>query len=98
MNIEAISNAINKLNLEQAREVNRLICQRIKHLHAETDRKAAAKFKVGDLVDFVSDKLGRKVRIRIERINAVSLSGREVDGLKRPWRVSAHLCRLVGAA
>lgn len=97
MNVAAIGTALQKMDLNNLRELNRLVVEQIRERHREVDRKAAAKFKVGDLVEFTSDKHHRRVRIRIERINAVSLSGREIDGAKMPWRVSAHLCRLVGA-
>jgi hypothetical protein len=103
MSPAALSVVFAKLNLEQLREVNRLACARINELHRVKAHEALRKFAVGDLVEFTSDKLARKVRMRVDRINGKSLSGLEVgaglpsDRIGGKWRASPHLCRLVGS-
>ena len=97
MDMVVMQRAINMMTLDQLREVNRRVCNAINEHHAQIQRRAAAKFKVGDLVEFTSEKLGRRIRLRIERINLKSLSGTEFNDPTRTWRVSPNLCRLVGA-
>lgn len=93
----ALATALNKMNLEQLRDVNRLVVNQIRYLHAKREAAAIAKFKVGDLIEFVDNRVGRKIRAQVDRINAKSLGCHEVDGSRMPWRVSPNLCRLVGA-
>ena len=85
------------MTLEQLREANRTLVGEINQRHAAAAAKAAARFRIGDLIEFVDDRRGRKVRARVERINTKSLSCKEVDGVHTPWRVSPNLCRLVGS-
>lgn len=97
MDYVALSGAFNKMSLEQLREINRMVVTRINHLHTQRDMQAISKFRVGDLIEFVDNKRARKVQARIDRINTKSISCHELTGVKTPWRVSPHLCRLVGA-
>jgi hypothetical protein len=85
------------MGLEDLRRVNKYLVAEINARHRAVAEKAASKFRLGDLIEFVDDKRGRKVTARIERINQKSISCRELEGLKQPWRVSAHFCRLVGS-
>ena len=88
---------ISTMGLPDLQELNRHTVHRIRQLHAARAVAAAAKFKIGDLVEFVDNRRGQKVRIRISRINTKTLSGNEVDGIQVPWRVPPTMCRLVGA-
>ena len=97
MDYTALATTLNRMNLEQLREVNRLVVNQINHLHRQSDARALTRFKVGDLIEFTSDKHARKVRARVERINQKSLSCAEVDGLRMQWRVSPNMCRLLGS-
>lgn len=97
MDYAALSTVFNKMSLEQLREVNRLVVNQINYLHRQRDVLAASKFKVGDLIEFVDNKRARKVQARIDRINTKSLSCHEITGIQMPWRVSPHLCRLIGS-
>ncbi len=97
MDYTALASSLNKMNLEQLREVNRLVVNQINHIHRQRTAAAVAKFKVGDLIEFVDDRRGRKVRARVDRINQKTLGCHELDGIQMPWRVSPNLCRLVGA-
>ena len=87
---------LNKMTLAELREFNRKAVGRIRLLTTQASM-AAAKFKVGDLVEFVDDRRGVKVKARVDRINTKSLSCHEITGLQIPWRVAPTLCRLVGA-
>lgn len=97
MDYTELASTLNRMSLEQLREVNRLVCNQINHLHRQSEAKALTRFKVGDLIEFTSDKLHRKVQARVERINQKSLSCHETDGMRMQWRVSPNMCRLVGA-
>ena len=97
MDYSALATTLNRMNLEQLREVNRLVVNQINHLHRQNAAKALTRFKVGDLIEFTCDRQHRKIRARVERINQKSLSCHEVDGLRMQWRVSPNMCRLVGA-
>ncbi len=85
------------MNLEQLRTANRTLVGEINQRHAVTAAKAMERFRIGDLIEFVDDKRGRKVTARVGRINQKSISCREIDGLQIPWRVAPSMCRLVGA-
>lgn len=95
--MDALPALFARMNLEQLRSVNRQLVGEINHRHAQASAKAAARFKIGDLIEFTDDRRGRKVRATVERINAKSLSVREFHPPNMPWRVSPNLCRLVGA-
>lgn len=97
MDTTAIRAAVGKMNLEQLREVNRIVVGAINGHHAARAQAAAARFKIGDLIEFTDDKRHRKVRARVNRINQKTLGCTEVDGLRMNWRVSPNLARLVGA-
>lgn len=88
---------LDKMTLAELREFNRKVVGRIRLLNTQASMAAAAKFKVGDLVEFVDDRRGVKVKARVDRINTKSLSCHEITGLQIPWRVAPTLCRLVGA-
>lgn len=96
MDMLALATAFNKMNLDDLREVNRLVVNQIRYLHAKRDATVIAKFRVGDLIEFVDERGRRKVRAQVERINTKSLGCREIEGARMPWRVSPSLCRLVG--
>lgn len=97
MDYTALATAFNKMNLEQLREVNRLVVNQINHLHRQRAAVAASKFRVGDLIEFVDNKGARKVQARVERVNQKTLSCNEIAGLQIQWRVPFSMCRLVGA-
>ena len=104
MDITAVGGILDKCNLTQLQDLNRLVIRRINDEHRKRQARLLEKFKVGDLVEFTSDKENRVIRLKVERINAKTLSGTEVmgkDGLMRdvgrPWRVSPSLCRLLGS-
>lgn len=97
MDYTALATAFNKMNLEQLREVNRLVVNQINHLHRQREAKAASKFKVGDLIEFVDSRCACKVQARIERINQRTISCQEVGELRLTWRVPISACRLIGA-
>ncbi len=88
---------LNKMTLAELREFNRKVVGRIRLLNTQASMAAASKFKVGDLVEFVDDRRGVKVKARVDRINTKSLICYEITGLQIPWRVAPTLCRLVGA-
>jgi hypothetical protein len=97
MDYAAIAATFNKMNLEQLREVNRLVVNQINHLHRQRAATALTRFRVGDLIEFVDDKRGRKVQARVTKLNQKTLNCHEISGLQMPWRVSPAMCRLVGA-
>ena len=88
---------LDKMTLAELRELNRKVVGRIRLLNTQASMAAAAKFKVGDLVEFIDDKRGVKVKARVDRINTKSLSCHEITGFKIPWLVAPTLCKLVGA-
>lgn len=97
MDYTALATTFNNMSLEELREVNRLVINQINHLHRQRNTKALARFMVGDLVEFTSEKSLRQVRARVERINQKNLTLREIEGAPVFWRVRPNMCRLVGA-
>lgn len=87
---------VSRMSLTELQELNRKVVSRIRVIHADRDRAALARFKVGDLVEFVDEAARKKVRARVSRINAKSLVCNELGGLQIPWRVPPASCRLVG--
>lgn len=94
--LELILRGIKVLDDAQLRQLNSEVVQMIRANHARKMQTAARQFYVGDLVEFV-DKNGAKHRMRIERINAKTMSVKGVDNPRLQGRVSPTLCRLVGA-
>lgn len=97
MDYTALATTFNNMSLEELREVNRLVINQINHLHRQRDTKALARFMVGDLVEFTSEKSLRRVRARVDRINQKTLTLKEIEGAPVFWRVPPSMCRLVGA-
>lgn len=97
MDYAALAVILRKMTLEQLRDVNRMTCNQINHLHNERQANLMTRFRIGDLIEFVDEKNRRTVRARIDRLNAKSIGCTEVGDLRRPWRVSPSFCRLVGA-
>lgn len=95
MDYTALASEFNKMTLEQLREVNRMVVNQINFLHRRRKAKAASRFKVGDLVEFVDAKGARKVQARVEWVNHHSITTVEIDGLR--WCVPFSSCRLIGA-
>jgi hypothetical protein len=97
MNLAPLAASMDKMTIEDLRALNRLTVSKINERNEQSARVSMAKFYVGDLVDFTNSRDGGVVRLRVERLNTKTLTGKELDGARRGWRVSPGLCRLVGA-
>lgn len=105
MDKPAFFDAIGKLKLAELEEVSRRVGARIRVLRGERLKKALAKFREGDLVEFQCfeprDPDHRKVRARIEKKGARTVTCVEVNHLDSAvpgsvWEVTPTNLKLVG--
>jgi hypothetical protein len=89
------------LSLAELRQLNKSVVNSINSHMAIKQRLAMNTLRVGALAEFTNSKTGRRIRIRIEKLNSKTVSGREIhipDGTPRmeTWRVSPSLLSVVG--
>lgn len=106
MDKSAFFETIGKLKLVELEEVSRRVGARIRVLRSERLKKAMAKFRDGDLVEFqtMGDAAGetRKVRARIIEKGPRAIVCVEVNHLDgaipgMTWDVTPTILKLVGA-
>jgi hypothetical protein len=82
-------NKLNNMSDEQLREWNQAICDIFKERQNNKQKKAAAQFRVGDMVSFFNSRSGEKVVGEVTKINRKSI--RVEAGRYECYRVSPSL-------
>lgn len=92
---ETFMERLRGMDVNQLLEVNKMVVNTIRFKQGQQERLAATRFMPGTRAKFHSDKRGRTVTIRIDKINQKTVSGTEVasDGTMtmRTWRVSPSM-------
>jgi len=92
-----IKEQIFKMSEEELRDVNQLICARLRNLLDSREILSARKFSTGNRVSFESRHKkygGGKIIIVIDQITGKRIHGHEDRNFGMKWSVSPSLCRL----
>lgn len=93
MDFTLMLQSVSSLGVDQLRELNKEVVERMRYRDRIKQQSAARAIRVGDLMRFNS-KYGSIKTIRVEKINTKTVSGTEIqDGTvtRNQWRVSPSM-------
>jgi len=98
MNFATLPKEIREATETELTQANELIVEEIRRRRRNEERKATAQFDEMDVVEFDSSRGLGTIRMQIERVNEVTVTGFEmVNGraTSKKWKVSPSMLRKV---